>query len=240
VVKPTAGLETSGRGANAYAHYANESGYSRGTLPYWVKIERRGNRITTFNSSDGTNWSPAKVYDFTMAGTYYIGLCVTSHVQGTLTTATFTNVALTQSGGLPAAGTYSLRNRSSSLMLDNLASTINGAQVGQWQDGSSTNQRWSLTYVSSDVVKLRCVTNGRYLDGAGRTVAGDPVAQWDNSSSNNQRWTLIDAGGGFFKLKNVATGLCLDVGGGPWPNGDIVQQYPEGSSPNQQWAFVAP
>jgi hypothetical protein len=71
-------------------------------------------------------------------------------------------------------------------------------------------------------------------------VAGDPVAQWDNSSSNNQRWTLIDAGGGFFKLKNVATGLCLDVGGGPWPNGDIVQQYPEGSSPNQQWAFVAP
>lgn len=242
VVKPgTNGGDTTGRGANAYAHYANENSYPRVTIPYWVKIERRGTRVTAFNSSDGTNWTPAKVYDFTMASPYYIGLCVTSHVDGTPATATFTNVALTGAvGALPPAGTYSLRCRSSGLMLDNLGAPTNGDPVGQWQDGSSTNQRWVLSYVSTNVVKLQCVTNGKYLDGAGRTTPADPVTQWDNSSSNNQRWTIIDAGGGFFKLKNVTTGLCLDVGGGPWPNGDVVQQYPEGTSSNQQWQFVAP
>jgi endoglucanase len=153
-------------------------------------------------------------------------------------------VNVAQSGttatSFPAAGTYSLKNRSSSLMLDNLGVSNNGANVGEWADGSSTNQRWVLSYISSNVVKLQCVTGGRYLDGMGRTTAGSNVGQYDNGTSNNQRWTIIDVGSGYFKLKNVATGLCLDVGSSPWPNGDLVQQYPDGSSQNQHWQFVTP
>jgi hypothetical protein len=145
-----------------------------------------------------------------------------------------------QPSTFPAAGTYSLRCRTSNLMLDNLGVSNNGANVGEWSDGSSTNQRWVLSYVSSSVVKLQCVTGGRYLDGMGRTSAGSNVGQYDNSTSNNQRWTIIDVGGGFFKLKNVGTGLCLDVGSSPWPNGDLVQQYADGTSQNQHWQFVAP
>jgi len=143
-------------------------------------------------------------------------------------------------GGFPAAGTYSLRNRSSGRMLDNLGVSTNGANVAQWDDGSSNNQRWNLSYVSSSVVKLQCVTGSRYLDGMGRTSNGSLVGQWDNGSSNNQRWTIIDAGSGYFKLKNVATGLCLDVGASPWANGDPVEQWPDGSSQNQHWQFVTP
>lgn len=145
-----------------------------------------------------------------------------------------------QTNPFPAAGTYSVRSRSSGLMLDNLGVSNNGAAVGQWADGSSNNQRWALSYINSNVVKLQCVSGGRYLDGMGRTASGSNVGQYDNSSSNNQRWTIVDVGGGYFKLKNVATGLCLDVGSSPWPNGDTVQQYTDGSSQNQQWQFVAP
>jgi len=143
-------------------------------------------------------------------------------------------------GGFPPAGTYSLRNRSSGRMLDNLGVSNNGANVGQWDDGSSNNQRWNLSYISASVVKLQCVTGGRYLDGMGRTSNGSLVGQWDNSASNNQRWTIIDAGGGYFKLKNVTTSLCLDVGASPWPNGDLVEQWPDGSSQNMHWQFVTP
>ncbi len=149
---------------------------------------------------------------------------------------------IVESGGtsLPPAGTYSLRSRSSGLMLDNLGVSSNGADVGQWADGSSNNQRWVLSYVSSTVVKLQCVTGGRYLDGMGRTTSSANVGQYDNSTSNNQRWTIVSVGSGYFKLKNVATGVCLDVGSSPWPNGDLVQQYTDGSSQNQHWQFVAP
>lgn len=144
------------------------------------------------------------------------------------------------SGSFPPAGTYSLQNRSSGLMLDGMGRTTNGSNCGQWQDGSSNNQRWNLTYVSSNVVKLQCVTGGIYLDGMGRTANGSIAGLWANSSSNNQRWTIVDAGGGYVKLENVATGLCLDVGASPWANGDDVEQWPDGSSQNQQWQFVAP
>lgn len=141
----------------------------------------------------------------------------------------------------PSAGTYSLRSRvSSGHVLDNMGRTANGSTVGIYQDGSSTNQRWVLSFVSSSVVKLRCVSSGLYLDGMGRTSDGSLVGVWANGTSNNQRWNIISVGGGYYKLKNVATGLCLDVGASPWANGDSVEQWSDGSSQNQHWQFVAP
>lgn len=148
--------------------------------------------------------------------------------------------ANTPSGVFPAAGTYSLRNRTNALMLDNLGATADGANVGSWADGTSNNQRWVLSYISSNVVKLQCVTGSKWLDGLGRTTGGSLVGQWASGTSNNQRWTIISAGSGYFKLKNVATGLCLDVGASPYANGDIVEQWPDGTSQNQHWQFLAP
>lgn len=140
----------------------------------------------------------------------------------------------------PAAGTYSLRSRTSTRMLDNMGRTTSGSNVGQWADGTSNNQRWVLSYVSSNVVKLRCVNGSLYLDGMGRTTNGSIVGQYASGTSNNQRWTIISVGSGYFKLKNVATGLCLDVGASPWANGDNVEQWSDGTSQNQHWQFVTP
>jgi len=177
---------------------------------------------TRINSGVVRNGNPCTAISQDLGGNYINVSCVTG------------------GGGFPGAGTYSLRNRSSGRMLDNLGVSNNGANVGQWDDGSSNNQRWNLSYISSSVVKLQCVTGGRYLDGMGRTANGSLVGQWDSGSSNNQRWNIIDAGSGYFKLKNVATSLCVDVGASPWPNGDLVEQWPDGSSQNLHWAFVSP
>lgn len=146
----------------------------------------------------------------------------------------------TPGGTLPADGTYKLRSRTAGLMLDNLGVSANGANVALWANSTSFNQRWVLSYVSANVVKLQCVTGSRFLDGLGRTANGSAVGQWDNGTSNNQRWTIIDVGGGFFKLRNVGTSRSLDVGASPWANGDICEQWPDGTSQNQHWQFVAP
>jgi len=53
--------------------------------PYWVRLTRTGNTFKAEASADGKTWSiigtdaAASSHDVTMAGSIYIGLCVTSH-----------------------------------------------------------------------------------------------------------------------------------------------------------------
>lgn len=61
--------------------------------PYWVKITRRGNTLTGYDSNDGATWNLVGSDTVTMATSVYIGLCVTSHNDGSLCTANFDNVS---------------------------------------------------------------------------------------------------------------------------------------------------
>jgi pectate lyase len=140
----------------------------------------------------------------------------------------------------PAVGTWKLRSRTADKMLDSLGITTNSSNCSFYSSGTSNNQRWVLSYPSTGVAKLACVTGGIYLDSLGRTGSGSFAGLYANNTTNNQRWTLIDVGGGYWKLKNLNTGLCLDVGASPWTNGDAVEMWPDGSSQNQHWQFVAP
>ena len=77
-------------------------------IPYWVKVERRGNVVTAYSSVDGTSWSPnVSSYYANLPSTLYIGLFIVSGSSTATTTATFDNVAFTGgTGGLvttPAA-----------------------------------------------------------------------------------------------------------------------------------------
>ncbi len=76
-------------------------------MPYWLKIERRGDMFNTYTSLDGTSWAAAlSCYYANLPSMLHIGLFVTSGSTAT-STATFANVAFTGgTGGLvttPAA-----------------------------------------------------------------------------------------------------------------------------------------
>jgi len=76
-------------------------------MPYWLKIERRGNMINSYTSQDGTSWAAQlSSYYGNLPSTVYIGLFICSG-NTTANTATFANVAFTGgTGGLvttPAA-----------------------------------------------------------------------------------------------------------------------------------------
>jgi len=62
------------------------------TIPFWIKIERRGNAVVGYVSPDGENWAAQQNTHFDMADDYYIGLGVSSGYTSTLCTSTFTNV----------------------------------------------------------------------------------------------------------------------------------------------------
>ena len=95
--------------------------------PYWVRIVRSGNTIAGSYSSDGNNWTQLGSDSFSMTADVYIGLCLTSHVDGLLCTAEFDSVE-----GTVATGAW----RAVNIAPNNGAGQINpeGTTL-QWQAG---------------------------------------------------------------------------------------------------------
>jgi phosphatidylserine/phosphatidylglycerophosphate/cardiolipin synthase-like enzyme/regulation of enolase protein 1 (concanavalin A-like superfamily) len=66
------------------------------TAPYWVRLTRTGSTIQAFVSTTGTSWTLVGTDTIPMAATIQVGLAVSSHVDGSLATATFRGVMVTQ------------------------------------------------------------------------------------------------------------------------------------------------
>jgi polygalacturonase len=69
--------------------------------PYWVRLVRAGNTFTGSISADGLSWSVIGSYTVPMASQVYIGLAVSSHAAGTLSTAVFDNVTISSAAPPP-------------------------------------------------------------------------------------------------------------------------------------------
>lgn len=88
-----------GNGAS-FQRRLTTNGASTGTTqggyaaPYWVCLVRLGTSITAFRSVDGLTWEQVGSDTVAMTASVEIGLVVTSHVNGTLGTATFDNVSV--------------------------------------------------------------------------------------------------------------------------------------------------
>jgi hypothetical protein len=70
--------------------------------PYWVRLRRIGNVFTAYVSPDGLAWRQhGSSVTITMGSTVYAGLAVTSHHDGKLATAVFSNVRSGSVGATP-------------------------------------------------------------------------------------------------------------------------------------------
>ena len=63
------------------------------TAPYWVRIVRSGTTFSAYVSSSGASWTLVGTQSISMGSTVYVGLALTSHRDGTLATATFSDVS---------------------------------------------------------------------------------------------------------------------------------------------------
>ncbi len=80
-------------------------------VPDWVELVRSGNTLTGYVSTDGINWTQVGSTTIAMNAQVFVGLAVTSHNAGSISTATFDDIAIdTATPQLPAApGTPSLQ-----------------------------------------------------------------------------------------------------------------------------------
>ncbi len=96
VITPSSGVSMQYR--TSAGGSSSSKGNSTVTAPRWVKLVRSGNSFTGFYSSDGVTWTRIGGNNFSVTNTLstpVAGLCVTSHSQGTLCTATMSNVSIT-------------------------------------------------------------------------------------------------------------------------------------------------
>jgi hypothetical protein len=84
----------------AYFQYRNKTAGGSGgvqsvgkTAPYWVRATRTSGTFRGYISSDGVTWTQVGSRSITMAGSVYIGLCVTANKNTALNTSTFSNVS---------------------------------------------------------------------------------------------------------------------------------------------------
>jgi len=68
---------------------------STAKAPRWLRMQRVGNACTGSESADGSAWAAIRTQTVTMPTAIRAGLALTSHKDGTLATATFSNVAVT-------------------------------------------------------------------------------------------------------------------------------------------------
>ena len=123
----------------AVANGTTTAELSPGVVPYWLRIQRNGETISTQKSTDGVSWVSVGTKTLNVSGTLYIGLAFTSHSPNTLSTATMTNVTLIESS---AAASMAARNEGGSEMNANLEVYPNPLKGHQLYVASTEDGDW--------------------------------------------------------------------------------------------------
>jgi hypothetical protein len=101
-------MVTGGNGGASAYRLTTGGATARGALdsavraPYWVRLRRVGNVFTTYVSADGQAWrQQGSSVTIAMGTNVYAGLATTNLVDGSLGTATYSNVSVGAVGGTP-------------------------------------------------------------------------------------------------------------------------------------------
>jgi regulation of enolase protein 1 (concanavalin A-like superfamily) len=73
---------------------AVEAGYARRTFPLWLRIQRVGNQVTGFFSSDGQLWSATSTKTVSLGNAAHFGIAVSSGEDEKMMTTEFDNVSV--------------------------------------------------------------------------------------------------------------------------------------------------
>jgi regulation of enolase protein 1 (concanavalin A-like superfamily) len=124
--------------------------------PYWVRIVRNTNTFTGYVSGDGVTWTQTVSLSLTMNSNVLAGLVVSSGASGTLNTAVFDNVTLTNNSGGSLFHSNSLLQASAQMKSFNVGAgtadfTIVGANDTLWELQESSDM---ITWTTLDTINL--------------------------------------------------------------------------------------
>lgn len=150
---------------------SNNTNTGSNTAPYWVKLVRSSSTFTGYASSNGSNWTQIGSTTASMASSVYIGLAVTSHNDGTLSTATFDNVSVTTGSGSSSGQLVTAIDAGGGASGSFVADT--GFNTGnQYSDTSSTIDTSGASNAAPQAVWQTCHWNSAFSYTLGSLIAG--------------------------------------------------------------------
>jgi regulation of enolase protein 1 (concanavalin A-like superfamily) len=179
-----------------------------------VKLERRGNTISAFYSTDGASWTLAGSDTFTMASSVYVGLAVSSHSTSQPASVAFDNVSTSAPAtGLPApwqtqdVGAVGVTGDAS---LAGSTFTVRGAGADVWGSADAFRYVWQPLHGDGDVV-ARVAT----VENVAAWVKAGVMIRERLTADSAQAFMLVSAGKGLSFQRRVAMGgLSTSSSGG--------------------------
>ncbi|MGH9411656.1 MAG: phospholipase D-like domain-containing protein [Vicinamibacterales bacterium] len=188
---------------------------SAAAAPHWVKIVRSGSTISGYESSDGSSWTLVGSDTFSMAGSAFVGLAVSSHVAGTLATATFDHVSTSSGsatsslpsgwadsdiGSVPIAGSANYKNPTF---------TITGSGADIWGTADAFN--YAYTSLSGNGTIIARVATVQDVDS---WVKGGVMIRETLAAGSKQAFMLVSAAhGAAFQRRDATGGASVNTTG---------------------------
>jgi len=150
--------------------------------PYWVRIVRAGDTFSGYSSPDGNTWTLIGTTTIAMATQAYVGLAVTSHDEGTLSTAVFENVTISNAPTVAA--------------LTPATAAIAFWQSQQFTTSFSGAASWSVDGIAGGNATVGTVSSGGlYTPGSPGTHTIVAVSTTDSADSNSGTVSVTDLAG---------------------------------------------
>jgi endonuclease/exonuclease/phosphatase family metal-dependent hydrolase len=194
-----------------YSNGDSTSSATSGGPGYFVRVTRTGNNFDAYQSTDGANWSWVASEWIDMPSTIYVGVAVSSHLYGVLTTATFSDTVVNQWSGASAS--------SSSLPSGWANGDVGSVGAGGWT--ASSGNDFAMAGAGADVWDYQDAFHYAYrtLSGDGSIVARVYSLDWADawsksgvmmreslSPSSAHAFMLVSAGNGVAFQRRPATG----------------------------------
>ena len=138
---------------------------------------------------------------------------------------------------IQSGNTYRIVNRTSNKVLDGIAD-----QVVQNSAGNSGSQIWEVTDLRNGYYSIASSLDGNLLSNDHSVTNLDPIVLSDSEDiSFAEQWQITEMGNGYFRITNRMSGNVLDNKDGELADGNLVVQYSDYSSNNnnQQWSLQA-
>lgn len=145
------------------------------------------------------------------------------------------NSTQSASGGSLGDGTYTVKNQSSNMVLDDPAfSSSSGTQMIQWPANGGSNQQWQFTSKGNGYYSIQNVSSGMFLTST--TWNGGGALQQSGNGSDVQLWSVKPAGSGYI-IQNKASGMVLDDPGFSLLRGIGIIIWGNNGGSNQIWSI---
>ncbi len=119
-------------------------------------------------------------------------------------------------------------------------STVNGANIVQWDHHGGANQQFRPDPVGGGYFRIVSLHSGKVLDVNGWSRDnGARIVQWDYHGGDNQLFRAEPLGDGYYRIISKHSGKALDVSGVSTANGAQLVQWDYHGGANQRWRWIS-